>query len=272
MDDTAAEAWQWLVDVIEGGGPVRGVLTAGAILLLGIFTAAIGQRMAEGLTRRAAGVLARWNRGSSGADTESLAKSIGRTVYWFIVVLAIMAATESAQLPVVTTWLSRVASFLPRIAVAIVIVAFGSIAARVARHVVTGAASSASFPASARLGRMAHVALLVCTWLVAVEQVGIEVSFLKTTLLILLGAALGGAAIAFGIGGGRAVGDIITTHFLQKVYQVGQVLRTDAVEGRIVRFTETAVVIDGPDGEVVIPARQIADNRSTIVTRPGGAQ
>jgi hypothetical protein len=95
-----------------------------------------------------------------------------------------MAATETLGLPVVTAWLSGVATFLPRIAVAIMIIALGTVAARVTRHVVTSTASTANVTSAERLGRVAELTALLATVLVAIEQLGIEISFLKATLLI----------------------------------------------------------------------------------------
>jgi small-conductance mechanosensitive channel len=136
--------------------------------------------------------------------------------------------------------------------------------------VVTGAASSARMPAARRLGRLVEIAIWVGTSLVAVEQLGIEISFLKATLTVALAALLGGAAIAFGLGGQRVAANILSAHYVQKLYQVGQTIRLDGIEGRIARITETAVILESEEGEVAIPASAITEGRSLLVLKPGG--
>jgi hypothetical protein len=199
-------------------------------------------------------------------------KAVGRAVYWLVVVCAVMAATETLGLPVVTAWLSGVATFLPRVAVAILIIALGTVAARVARHVVTSAAGAANVSSADRLGRVTELALLLGTALVAIEQLGIEISFLKATLLILFGALLFGAALAFGFGGRDLVANILSAHYVHRLYQVGQVVRVDGVEGRIVRIAETSIILECAEGDVSIPARVFADSRSTLVVRKKGGE
>jgi small-conductance mechanosensitive channel len=142
----------------------------------------------------------------------------------------------------------------------------------VARHIVSSAAGSANVASSERLGRVTEMALLLGTALVAIEQLGIDISFLKATLLILLGGLLAGAALAFGIGGRDLVANILSAHYVHRLYQVGQVVRVDGVEGRIVRITETSVILECAEGDVAIPARTFSDSRSTLIVRRGGGQ
>jgi hypothetical protein len=230
-------------------------------------------RLARRLVARSANWLGSLQPGAlSVPQFDRVEKAVGSAVYWLVVVFAVMAATETLGLPVVTAWLSGVATFLPRVAVAIVIIALGTVAARVTRHVVTSTASGANVSSSERLGRVTELALLLGTALVAIEQLGIEISFLKATLLILFGGLLLGASLAFGIGGRDLVANILSAHYVHRLYQVGQVVRIDGVEGRIVKIAETSVILECAEGDVSIPARVFADTRSTLVVRKGGGQ
>jgi hypothetical protein len=243
------------------------------ILFIGLVTATLLGRLARRLVARSARWIGDLQPGAmSLPHLERVQQAVGRAVYWLVVVCAVMAATETLGLPVVTAWLSGVATFLPRVAVAILIIALGTVAARVARHVVTSTAGAANVSSADRLGRVTELALLLGTALVAIEQLGIEISFLKATLLILFGALLLGAALAFGFGGRDLVANILSAHYVHRLYQVGQVVRVDGVEGRIVRIAETSIILECAEGDVSIPARVFADSRSTLVVRrKGGA-
>lgn len=257
-------------DLLAGLGVPRDALLGLVILGLGIALALVVDRVARTLIRKAAGLIASRGHALAPAGSERVEAAVGRTLYWIVILLAFMAATETLGLPVVTAWLSGVASYLPRVAVAVVIAALGTIAGRAARHMVTSAATSAQLPAAARLGRLAQVAILVGTALVAIEQLGIEISFLKTTLLIVLAALLAGAALAFGLGGQHVVANILSAYYAQKLYQVGQTVRLGELEGRIARITDTAVILESEHGEVAVPARELTEQRSVLVLRPGG--
>lgn len=249
-------------------GLTHSTVVAALILLVGLLAATVLGRLARRLVARSASWLGSLQPGNMNLPHfDRVEKAVGRAVYWLVVVCSVMAATETLGLPVVTAWLSGVATFLPRVAVAILIVALGTVAARVMRHVVSSTASAANVTAADRLGRVTEMALLVGTVLIAIEQLGIEISFLKATLLILLAGLLLGAALAFGLGGRDLVANILSAHYVQRLYQVGQVVQIDGVEGRIVRIAETSVILECPEGDVSIPARRFADLRSTLIVR-----
>ncbi|HEX6273236.1 MAG TPA: hypothetical protein VFZ53_09355 [Polyangiaceae bacterium] len=259
--------------VSELTGLSPGVLTAFVILIAGFLLALLSQGAARRLSSRAARLIAGLNHtGRDMPDTTAIDQGVGRAVFWLVMVCAGMAATETLGLPVVTAWLSGVATFVPRVVVAIFIVALGIVAARVTRQVVSRMAASARLTGADRVGRIAELVLLVSTALIAIEQLGVEVSFLKTTLLIVLGALVGGAALAFGLGGRELVANILAAHYVHKIYQVGQTVRIGDAEGRIVRFTETSVILESPEGQIAVPARRFSDRRSILVTSVPGAR
>ncbi|HEY6079049.1 MAG TPA: mechanosensitive ion channel domain-containing protein [Polyangiaceae bacterium] len=265
------EAAKPLTDRIASAtGLTHAIVVAVLIMLAGLVAAALLSRLARKLVARSARWLGTLQPGAvSLPDFERVEGAVGRAVYWLVVVCAVMAATETLGLPVVTAWLSGVATFLPRIAVAIMIIALGTVAARVTRHVVTSTASAANVTSAERLGRVAELSALLATVLVAIEQLGIEISFLKATLLLLLAGMLLGAALAFGFGGRDLVANILSAHYVHRLYQVGQVVRVDGIEGRIVRITETSVILETSEGDVSVPARTFAESRSTLIVRRG---
>ncbi len=254
-------------------GLARSTIVAMLILLFGLILAEVLGRLARRLVGRSANWIGSLQPGAMTVPhLERVQEGVARAVYWLVVVCAVMAATETLGLPVVTAWLSGVATFLPRVAVAILIIALGTVAARVARHIVSSAAGSANVTSAERLGRVTEMVLLLGTALVAIEQLGIDISFLKATMLILLGGLLLGAALAFGFGGRDLVANILSAHYVHRLYQVGQVVRVDGIEGRIVRITETSVILECAEGDVAIPARTFSDARSTLIVRRGGGQ
>lgn len=257
--------------VLHATGLPRSALLSVVILAVGLVAAVMLDRAGRKLARQVAGLLAGMGRSTPpGFDTSRTERIVGRVLYWLVIAFAVMAATETLGLPIVTTWLSGIASYVPRIAVAMLIWGLGLIAGRAVRHVLTGAASSARMPAARRLGRLVEMGIWVGTTLVAVEQLGIEISFLKATLTVVLAALLGGAALAFGLGGQRVAANILSAHYVQKLYQVGQTIRLDGIEGRIARITETTVILESEEGEVAIPASSVTDGRSILVLKPGG--
>jgi small-conductance mechanosensitive channel len=262
---TAFRSWSetWL----EPTGVPAGVALFALVLALGFVVAVVARRVARGLTAAAARLIARIGEASDPPDVEHVGRAVGAAAYWLVLVATLLFATETLGPPVVTAWLSNVVGYLPRIMAAIAVAALGTIVARVARRVIVGTARSANLPAAERVGRAAELALMIGVGLVAIEQLGIEVSLLATVILVAFSALLGGAALAFGLGSRDWVANVLSAHYVERLYRTGQTIRVRDIEGRIVRITETAVILENDEGEVALPAREFASNPSTLVLR-----
>ena len=197
-------------------------------------------------------------------DPASL-RLVGRAVFFLVLLVFLAAATETLELPVVSTWVLGLAQYLPQVLAAVIVVVLGVLAGGLSRIVVAEAASSARVEYAGALGRLAQVAIIAVSAVVAVDQLGFEVTFLVIAVSIALAASLGGAALAFGLGAQTAVSNIVATHYLAQSYQVGQRIRVGEHEGRIVEIAPTAVVLETTDGRVHIPAKAFSEQTTTLI-------
>lgn len=268
---TSSALLDWLdqqLAALNVEGPLRRTAIAILVLCVGLLLAKLTERAANAVGERLArlvGGVAQGARASVAQDSW-VKRTPGRIAYWLVVVLTVLGVSEVLQLPFVGAWLERWGAYLPRALAAVAIVAIGSAGARVARHLVSGAATSAGVAGAARLGRVARVLVLFGTWLLAVEQLGLEITFLKDLLLVAVAALMGSAALAFGLGGGRVVTQVLEAHFVHKLYRVGQRVEIDGVEGHVVRITPLAILVDDGEAQVAIPTRELARNRFRILT------
>jgi hypothetical protein len=186
-------------------------------------------------------------------------------VYWLVVLTALVIAIDALGMPVFSRWIGAFAGYLPKVAIAMAVLMGGVIASRLARNAIIKTAIRVP-PAQARnLARLGQVSIVVAAALIAAEQMGLDVSLLTAVFLIALAAALGGAALAFGLGAREVMSDILAMHYVQKSHRVGQVVRIGSDQGRIVRTTRTTVVLENADGELSIPGRHFIDQRSVLL-------
>lgn len=186
-------------------------------------------------------------------------------LFWVIFVFALAAATERVGVQVIGPALAAVAGYLPRVVATVLIVMLGLLIADLARTTITGAAVSARMSGAGTLGRMAQLAILLATTVVAFEQLGIETTFIVVIVAIGLAALLGGAAVAFGLGARTTVANIIASYYVMKTYRVGQSVRIGDVEGRILEITSTAVLIGTRGGQVLVPAKEFSERSSVTL-------
>ncbi len=193
---------------------------------------------------------------------ERPAATMSNIFYWIILFFFLTAATEMLGLPVVTQWLSGIATYLPRIITAILIILLGFIGGRLLREIIF---SSMGALYGGLLGKLAQYALVVVTILIGIGQMEIHIEFLTDLILIGVGAVLFGAALAFGLGAGTSICNILASFYLQKIYKVGQRVRIGSVEGEIIRFSSTAVLLEGPEGQICLPAKEFWESPSVLL-------
>ncbi|TMG80340.1 MAG: hypothetical protein E6H74_14770 [Betaproteobacteria bacterium] len=156
------------------------------------------------LTERA-GIDGFLRQGGGETDTTGV---LGLLVYWLTILTALMIASNSVGLIAVTELIIRVVLFVPKVIVAIVILAFGAYFARFIGMSVTAYCKNLDMPDATLLGRLAMYAIVVFVTMVAIDHLGLGDIIRQTFLIILIGVVLA-LALAFGIGGQKRAADFL---------------------------------------------------------------
>lgn len=138
---------------------------------------------------------------------------ISSAIYWLIlagVFVALLDAlgVEAANELILATW-----AIVPSVVLAIGILLFGSLSARVLSRVVLSYLNNVGSPAAQALAVLTRVGVLVFTLFMAAEQLAIRSEVLVSAFQIAFAAVCLAAAIAFGLGGRAWAEDILNRHF-----------------------------------------------------------
>jgi Conserved TM helix len=139
-------------------------------------------------------------KGGTSVDTTDL---LGMLVYWAVILAALVVAFNSMGLSYVTELLGRVMLFVPRLFVALLILAFGAYFARfVANAVATYCRGIGMGQRDAdSLARLARYAIMAFVVMIAIDHLEIGGVIVRQTFLIILGGVMLAVALAFGLGG-----------------------------------------------------------------------
>jgi hypothetical protein len=244
------------------------LLLAGAIIMLGWLVARVVRSVTRSVVTRVGHKLSPGSGEGAELVEKQGARTLGTVAFWGVMFVTAMFATEAVGLPVVTAWLGGVSVFLPKVALAVAILVASMVAARVCSELAVHAADSVGARGAQRLARVVRWTLLLLGGLVAMQQLGIDVSFITSSVFIALGATVGGAALAFGLGSRNIVANILAMHYIRRHYRPGDHLQLKGIAGRLVRMTPTGVVLEGPEGETTVPGDTIVTD---VVVRKTGA-
>jgi small-conductance mechanosensitive channel len=207
-----------------------------------------------------------FQRGLKASGMERVAsESTAGIVYLLVWLLFIAAATETLGLPVVSTLVSALARYLPSVLAAVLIFIAGMVLANVSRSAILTTAASTGLTHGRLLGAVVRIIVLMIASVVAVDQIGIDSTFLMISIAIVMLSTMGGLAIGFGLGARPTVNNLLATHYILQSYRVGQRVRVGGVDGRIVQISNTAVILDTSQGRTLVPAGQFNELVSVLL-------
>jgi hypothetical protein len=145
-------------------------------------------------------------QGGIKSDTTDI---FGVLVYWLIVLAAFVTAFNAMGLNYLTELVRQVVMFVPRLMVALVILAFGAYFARFICGAVMAYCRNVGIQDGDLLARLAQYAIIAFVVLIALEQMQIGGEIVRYSFLIVLAGTVFALALAFGLGGQFWAADLL---------------------------------------------------------------
>lgn len=195
----------------------------------------------------------------------------GRIVFWVVLLFFVLAASEVLELEVISSLLSGVTAYLPRLFAGLLILFIGLWLAEVTRAVIRRTTTSIGIEQGDVLGRLGQVLVLLIVFSVAAGQIGIDNTLLVALVAILFGVMFGAIALAFSFGAKTLIANLLAVQSVSQAYCPGDSIRIGEIEGKILRITRTSVILETHDGQTLIPAKRFSEQESVHLSRTNTA-
>lgn len=189
---------------IAGAAPR--VMVAMLLLIVGWLLAKLVQRVAIKLMR-----LVRLDTAAERSGLEdflvrggvrfTLVTLIGQILYWGLLLIFAVAVFNVLGLAMGPELVARLTRYVPNVVVALVVLVFGSMAARFIRGLVEAYLGNVGMKGGANIGLLVQGALLAFVAILALEQLGVAVNLLASAFQLAFGGFCLALALAFGLGG-----------------------------------------------------------------------
>lgn len=131
-----------------------------------------------------------------------LSHLFGEIVKWYVFIIFISAAVGVLNLGQLSVILNEFVLWLPNVIVAAIIIIFGI---ALVHYISMKVEEHTEMKGTKFLVRILKIVLIYIVAVIALSQIGVDVSILENTFLILVGALAVGIAIALGIGLGKSL-------------------------------------------------------------------
>lgn len=198
--------------------------------------------------------------------TMTPAALIGKFIYWIIILVVIITASDTVGWTAVSTEISKLLSYLPQLLAAIVFFIIGFYIVTFIRDLVAGATRSLGISAGRIISAVVYYLLLFIVTLTALNQAGVDTSIITSNMLVIVGSVMLAAAISYGFASRDVLANILAGFFNRRNIEIGQTIEVDGHRGRVVAITSLAVTIQVNENEkLIIPSQTFINQPVRII-------
>ena len=180
-----------------------GIVAAIIILIIGYFVAlGLGSLVRIILEKAGLNNYMEKHKMSSLVGHIKISNLFGEIIKWYVFIIFIQAAVDLLHLGSLSSVLTNFVLWLPNVIVAAVVIIFG---VGLAHYIGIKVEEHTDMKGTKFLSRLLKIVIIFMVVVVALSQIGVDVSIIENTFLILVGALGLGIAIALGIGLGKSM-------------------------------------------------------------------
>ncbi|MBC8509175.1 MAG: mechanosensitive ion channel [Chloroflexi bacterium] len=200
----------------------------------------------------------------TGVLTRPASELIALLIFWLVFLNFLMMALEKLGWSVAIVPLQSFIGYLPNILAAILILVIGALLAQMLSQAVQAAVAGMGVDFHEGIGKTVQGLLLVFTVVLAVEQLGLDITLLTNTLTNLITILVAGLALAFALGGHQIARNVLAGYYAREQFVLGEELTIDGERGTLEAIGTLSAEINTPEGCVVIPNTRLTEGQVKI--------
>jgi Mechanosensitive ion channel/Conserved TM helix len=202
-----------------------------------------------------------------GSDVKiSLSDILSKVVYYLMLMVFVIAATDSLGLELVSKQIEKIIDFIPRLFTGVIIFLGGAFMASLIKKAINTATKSLGISSGRILADLVFYFLLITFSITALEQAGINTDFLKDNLSIILTGAVAAFALGYGLASRDAMSNLLAGFYTRNRFKVGDEIKVGSIRGHIIELDATSVTIQAKESKFIIPIKQLSVNNVEVFT------
>jgi hypothetical protein len=195
---------------------------------------------------------------------KSISQIISLLVFWMTVLFTLVFASELLRLRQVSTALGVITRYIPQVIAAVLIVILGMLLARFLQTLVHQALKHVEIGYERAIGKAVYMLILVFVLISAMEQLGFDLSFITTNLILIILTCLAILGLGLVVSSRSLLENMLSCQELRSHLTVGDTVEIDGVKGKVKEFTLTSVLLENNGATTVLPARTFFAQNYTI--------
>lgn len=202
--------------------------------------------------------------GSMGITTP-LSKMISMILYYMLLMFVVMLAAEQMNIAALTTAISGILAYIPKLLTAILIFMIGALIGDKIKEAIATITETLGVKGGRVIAQIVYVVIMLIVIITALNMAGIDTSLLTSNILVIMGSILLAFGVAYGFASKDILQNILSSYYGRDRLKKGMRIRLGQDEGVIERIDSISVYIDCGDKKVMIPCNKLISERIEIL-------
>ncbi|MDH4192609.1 MAG: mechanosensitive ion channel [Nitrospirota bacterium] len=197
--------------------------------------------------------------------TSSLDQIMGGLVYYLILLLFFISASEVLGFKLVLDTLNKFVVYLPHILGAFLILIIALYLAKVIKDGIASASSSLNIAYAGALSSVLEILIVGFGIVMALTELGLDMTIFTANITIIIAGIVLAMALSIGLGSRSIMSNVLARYYIAQLFHVGDKVSLAGQKGTIIKITPVSIVIQTDDEEkLYIPNDRIIEEGSNI--------
>lgn len=192
---------------------------------------------------------------------------MGQLFFWLVFLGFAIAAFDTMQLDIVVVLLQQLIAYLPLVFAASLIFIVGSWVAQLLGKFVEVTTASMGVDFHRQLGQTVKSIFMIMVGIIAIEQLGFDVTLLTDLFRNILLIAIAALGLAFGLGARHVARNALAGYYVRDLYSPGDELLIDGQSGTLEAIGSLNAEIETENGSLVVPNSRLTEKTVLIQKR-----
>lgn len=184
---------------------------------------------------------------------------LSRFIFYLLFLFVIIATADVLGLKGTSAQIQNITNYAPKLLSALGIFVLGIVLANFLRNVVYTTCRSLNIPSGKIISGFVFYFMFVTVSITALEQSGVDTSFLTNNLIILLTGVVLAFAIGYGLASRNTLENILAANYNRKRFAIGDLIELEDLKGEIVDMDNSGITVQVDElRQIIIPQSDFA--------------
>ncbi len=195
--------------------------------------------------------------------TSSLDEILGGLVYYMVVLVFLVSASEVLGVKVVLETLNAFIAYLPHILGALLILVISLYIAKIVKDAVRSASTSLNIAYASGLSSLLEILIVGFGIILALTEIGLDMTVFTANVTIVIAGVVLAMALSVGLGSRTIMSNVLARYYVCQIYHIGDEVCLGGHKGTIIKITPVSVVLKTENDEkMYIPNERIIEEGS----------